>query len=257
MKKLFNLPMIFAMLSFLSSCQKDEVIPVPEVKVITKNVVKTNESGNMTSITHNADGTIKTMTWETSGMQNVRTFTYAANEIYYEQTRNSVKVQDVKFILSGGKIITADYTFYNANGSVNAQVSEMRSYNSLGQYIECTYSNGARTTFTYNANGDLQSFTNYSSVGVKQSTSEFQYLSTPEKSRNFNYFNHEGLGKFEFPFASHLLSHRKNISFPSGNVDFDGDFSYEFDADGFVVKGMYASTITPGNAGSWIYEYNN
>jgi hypothetical protein len=247
---------------FFTSCSKDKAITNQPGQVSTsvvneKLLISTSEHYDGTTLEFYPDKRIKQYSYVIPGGSSYRfEFSYSGNTVTDDYFYNNKKFATYFFQLNEkGYMTSCQYTQYDNNGGIALQNMSYYYYNSQGQMIKQSYSIGGHTDFVYDANGNLSEMHGFNVNDVESFVHTYTYYSDKfAKPLSYGQFNSNGLGALQPMFAKNLIKHQVIVDKGSNKVDFDGEYTYTLDADGFVTSGKWVNAVN-GAFHSWTSNY--
>jgi hypothetical protein len=248
MKKIFSLAAI-ALAFFATSCSKDKNENTGSVS--TEKKLKHTTLNEDRTFTYNADGTLKEANIP-NGYKEV--LIYEPGKVIIESRSNGALIATFEFTLTNGKPIKGTWSNLNDMGQPTDITVYLYEYNAKGLLKRVTYENSDYEEYEYDVNDDLIRLT-YVNQGIADGKIEFTYGNQEDRFPQYSVIK-PSTENFLFPALSkHLPVSRKEINLPQNNTTHHLTYTYELDAQGYVVKGNAASQ-TPNSSGySWTNTY--
>lgn len=240
-----------------SSCKKDhDDHPSVQTETINqKRMVKTNMHGGEFQISYNSDGSIKEFNIpEQSGDNLKTTFTYNGNTVLQTRYLNSKKLWDWVLTLSNGRITQGVHTNFDNQGNISSDYFVKYYYNADGRLSMEEYSFGLREQYDYDADGNLKETRTYEGAVLKKSSQYEYYSDKNEKPMSISLTEALGWGGFRPAFSKNMRKRKTTTNMETQQVSFDAIYTYEFDANGYVLKGKTTNQLN-GTSKEWTNVY--
>ena len=242
----------------LTSCSKDKIAPNPAPAPIAneKMIVASDEFYPGTIITYYPDRKIKSYSYTPQGgFERLAEFFYNGNTVLKKQYYKGILQAETNFILNKkGHIKSSHYKLYDNNGNIATENDAEYFYDAAGHMVKEVFSTGAILECKYDMNGD-RSETHYYENGVEiWKTLLTYYTDKKRKLMSYGYGNSNGDGAMLPLPSKNLLKHQINWDMTTQTLEFDGEYTYELDGDGFIKKGKYTNAVT-GNSWEWTNTY--
>ncbi|HEV7781827.1 MAG TPA: hypothetical protein VGO58_11215 [Chitinophagaceae bacterium] len=204
---------------------------------VAKKLVRTS-IGKDQSISFNTDGTLQMISWIQAGSLCEKLFSYSPAKISYTLTIDGEKKEDGEYKLAGGRVVTLDWLSFDDPGKPSAHYLELFTYNAEGLLQKHSF-NSSWSEYVYDDDQNLARASHFNSQGQPTTIVEYKYTSIKDLFPAINYFNKDGSGFFLPAFSKYLPSSKKVTKVSTGVVTLKGKFSYELDADGYVLAGRW------------------
>lgn len=245
MKHLFA---IVALLCMFTSCKKENISNTPAERKLVK--AESTTSSDFKNITYNAEGRLveyRTNTW-------YHKYSYSATGPNFETfTSSDVKqyVRESK-AMANGRVTNLDHSFY-INGSFSSKEENTFQYNAEGYLTGFAY---GTYSYVYEVNGGNYTRYTVSNNGTLQREYIIEYYTDKPNKMNVNfmerYLNMYLSDKEEFGKANkNLIKKITCTSTPGSSNDFVENFTYVFDADGYVTSYTVSETTSGGTTSTW------
>lgn len=248
MKKIFSLAAI-ALALFAASCSKDKNDNGGPTS--TEKKIKHTTLNEDRTFTYNADGTLKEAS-SPGGYK--RVVSYEPGKAVVESLGNGKVLSKFEFILTNGRPTKGTWINFNDQGQPTDVIVYLYDYNAKGLLKRMTYANNDYEEYEYDANDDLIRIT-YVNQGMEDSKVEFMYGNQEDRFPQYGVLK-QSVESFLFPALSkHLPVSRKRINLPQNNTTNHLTYTYELDAEGYVVKGTATSQMPNSPGYNWVNSY--
>lgn len=239
----------------ITSCSKDKAANpnTPADPVNEKLLMATNEYYSSSTFQYYPDRKIKQYCYIAGASTYRYDYTYNGNTVSQIMFYNNTKSSENIFTLnSKGYATTCQYIEYDANGNPNGYQSITNyTYNAAGQVVKETYSTGGYSEYFYDANGNRIEFDAYNTSNQKYWVSQYEFYTDKfAKHLSYGQFDSNGFGQFLPLPAKNLVKHQVSTNLLTNTVDFDGQYSYTLDKDGFIMTGQWVNAVS-GQTYNW------
>ena len=241
----------------LLSCSKknDNAGPKPPVTIKGKKLVF-SDLNYPTNFTYNANGSLKELSFPAWGYDYKYSFGYSADSVNYVAMNTSTgkKSEIGTYWITNGKATGISWWTCNAGGEPIWNYNDGIFYNAGGLVEKHTYEGGVYSLFYYDGNGDLVKKDYIDEHGTITATSVFTYYDKEDKFPWFGPLDAWFQSFFITPLAKHLLKKRVHTDLVDPSNTGEINYAYEFDADGYVIKGTAQYVNTQQTT---TYEWHN
>jgi hypothetical protein len=244
---------LFAVAATLFLSGYKEHVAADEKAPVTKKLLKTSLR-NEQSVILDQDGRPKSITWSAGGSIYIRSFTYAPGKIVYVVRVDGKKKEEGEYHLTGIKVHMLEWRSFDDRGDTTARNMESFEYNQVGLLSKHRF-NRAWSEYSYDDHKNLVRTAHYNAAGKPTTVVDYTYTSTKDLFPRLNYFNQDGSGFFLPAFAVYLPASKKVTKVSTNEVTLRGEFDYELDTDGYVVKGKW-DALSAGDADhTWTNQF--
>lgn len=245
MKKSLLFSILFSLI--LLSCKKENITDNAgdETAAVIKKLVHTTINGDI-SIDYNVDGTPhKITTTQSGGAKYEKVYTYSPGKVNYLLTMGGKKSEIGEYILLNGRISSFQWTYYDYFEDPINTFNETYLYNAKGLLERHNFGGNVYTLYSYDNKDNLILKLYHNEQGVLSDKVEYAYGNQKDLFPSFGYMRNYGDGFFLPAYSKYLPVSQKVTDLLTNQVTYDGTFSYELDAQGYVTKGKWHS-LTPG-----------
>lgn len=258
MKFLSMLTAGVVLLAITSSCRKEKADappPPPSFNGFNQKLMTQTSMDENIKITYNPDRTVKGYSSVSpNGDTYVTEFAYNGNVVTTTFYYNNKKQNDAVITLTNGIMTSVVHHSYDAQGSV--QYTETVAYEyANGKLMKETSDGSYSYTYEYNADGNLVKSNQYNNGNLVYVDQYEYYLDKEEKKMSFNMMDQEGWGGLRPMFSKNLVKRKVSTNVQAQQTYFDGQYTYEFDADGYVLKGKWVNVLNANNMWEWTNVY--
>lgn len=238
MKKIMFSMMAVSVL--LLSCSKNNdhtgSNPVPSVK--GKRLVF-SDANYPTTFTYNANGTLNSYSYDAWGYSYKYTYTYNGDSVRFvcKDIATGKPTEMGAYGFTAGKVSGFCWWTCNADGEPVWNYQEKITYNAKGLVDKHTFQGGSYNLHYYDANGNLEKRDYFDMQGTLTSTCTYAYY---DKEDKFPWYGALDVWCESFivaPLSKHLVKKIVYTDFVNPADSRESSFTYEFDADGYVIKG--------------------
>lgn len=257
MKK-YSLIVIAAMAMLTMACKKNhDVVNNPSGK--KKQLLSDTYYNGTTTYSYDAAGKLseELLTFpngETLKYVNEYTASAVTRKAYENGKHTSTHV----LFLDNGKAISAKRYGFNAQGDTTLKLDILLFYDAQGRLEKWDYQNGHTTVYLYNADGDVETIEYRDALPLPWRTDKIEYYNKEDKNWTNNRFLYWGRnGEYFKPLMKHVI---KRITSQDRNTPApwsDMNFTYEFDNDGYVIKGTRKDVGSSPSEKTWTNTWTN
>lgn len=183
---------------------------------------------------------------------------YTASAVTKKAYENDVHVATHILNLDNGKVISAGRYSFNAQGDTTYKNIALPFYDAQGRLEKWDFQNGHATVYLYNANGNIETIEYRDGQPLPWRTDKIEYYNKEDKNWTYSkmFFWGSNAGYFQ-PMAKHLI---KRIATEDRNTPApwrDINFTYEFDSDGYVIKGTRKDVGLTPDEWTWTNTWTN
>lgn len=256
---------IFASLCIaaLSSCKKsahenNEPAEVRTSEITGKTLVFTTADGQIT-IEYTADKKISSMyKIKADGTEQKSTFTHETGKSSYilmEKVNNDwVKKVTGIFTMVNGRATNYEVNIFYANGNLQNTRHEEFTYDNKGYLQKRKFDNNHYLIYHYDNNGNAIKLVNHAPDGTPIDATEYTYGNIPDKFHQLNFRTTLAEGFFLPAISKSLPVTQRGVSIASGIENYFYTFTYQTDADGYVIKGIVTNP-SAGASTEWVNTY--
>jgi hypothetical protein len=241
----------------LLSCSKnnDDAGNQPVLSIKGKKLVF-SDANYPTTFTYNADGTLNSYSYDVMGYSYKYTHTYDGDSVRYvgKDLATDKTAEIGAYGFTGAKVTGYSWWTCNSNGTPITNYTEKFIYNANGLLEKRTYQNAGYELYYYDGGGDLIKKEYYTPQGTMAASTSYTYYDKVDK---FPWYGPLDLWFQSFivnPLSKHLLKKKVYIDFFDPADNQENNYTYEFDADGYVIKGAVQMTRSQQTT---TYEWHN
>jgi hypothetical protein len=246
--KFYSTLLIGSLLAFTAvSCNKNKNdIPAPAQPALNEKLLVQTDYDEEIKISYNADRTVKEYVQDENGLIFKTTFTYAAGTVTEVQYYNNKKTSERILSMQNGRIAKYAGHQFDDNGNVTLTLNVQYTYDGNGKLKQRVQDDGYTTEYIYGQDGNLAEELQYWNGVLHYKTKYEYYADLEEKLTSFNVMHEDGWGGFLPQFSNKLIKRKTFTNIPQQYVGYDGVYTYELDADGYVIKGKSVNVVNNG-----------
>ena len=239
---------IAALAVLFTSCKKDNISNTPSERKLVK--AESINSATVKTYTYNSEGRliqINNGSW-------IINYSYPVAGPKEEITdASNVKLYEARAkTMANGRVTALDYDFYS-NGVLNFSELNTFQYNADGYLTNFSYGG---YEYVYEITGGNYTKFTVSANGVPQRQDVIEYYTDKPNKLNINffagYFNMFMSDKEQFgKFNKNLIKKITRTSTPASANDFVENFTYTFDAEGYITGFTVNETRSSGATSTW------